>query len=585
MKRTVCLILCFLLLLPALAACGTTKTETGTNPDATGAATDPFVDATTAAPDTLPATAPGTTAPESTTTVPETTTTPPPTTSIYETIVIPPDQRALKFEMDSNVTAEKRARNDYYLAGPDEVSNSTPTISQLIYDRNKAARDLLGVSVEYVYWDYGWGQQSGKIKEVVQGQAADAPDLFVNMVYDLGNALLFGTFKDVWFTPDSYFDFSAMGWLSDYMESMSLTHDRAYVLASDYFLDILRVACVIPFNLDMMNAEAGKLAPYILEAGQTLAPGELLSDYFFDFVEEGNWTYGVLTDLCEAIWQDVGTMQGQDDFADVLGFCGDTASKMASAMYLYSCGLDFFTEQTDEQTGRLEVKYLPDSSVLGGVFDAVSTLYAGKGTVVTAGGNKSTSPDNPGIANHKQKFNEGTILFVGGNLLGSLEDDEYQTMTQMYSVVPLPKLNVTDNYVSLIHNDADAGAINVNSTKFTALSAYLEYCTENSAELRDEFLEVVTKYKTTRYNQGTDRMLSLIYDAITSARGKMIEDAVSGAGSSGSLRWHAMLDAGSFGTTSADLAEKYQSAVATKQAKLDEIVATWYTLPKVESAE
>ena len=57
-----------------------------------------------------------------------------------------------------------------------------------------------------------------------------------------------------------------------------------------------------------------------------------------------------------------------------------------------------------------------------------------------------------------------------------------------------------------------------------AISAFLQYCCEHSSNVRNEFLENVTKFKTTIYDQGTDRMLDLIYDSVINGRDKTLED-------------------------------------------------------------
>ena len=107
------------------------------------------------------------------------------------------------------------------------------------------------------------------------------------------------------------------------------------------------------------------------------------------------------------------------------------------------------------------------------------------------------------------------------------------------------------------------------------MSAFLQYCCEHSGEIRREFLEVVTKFKTTTYDQGTDRMLTLIYNSVITGRDKMIEDCVGG-----NNRFIIIMRSGDCEVTSADLASQYAACIASKQAALDDIIRTWYTLPK-----
>ena len=85
----------------------------------------------------------------------------------------------------------------------------------------------------------------------------------------------------------------------------------------------------------------------------------------------------------------------------------------------------------------------------------------------------------------------------------------------------------------------------------------------------------MTKYKTTVYNQGTDRMLDIIYDGVINGRDKTIEDAIGGGN-----RWHQMMkDGGKFLYTSANVVTNYETNVKSKQTTLDGILEKWYALP------
>ena len=502
-------------------------------------------------------------------------------------IIIEKD-RTLKIELSNHSDAEKTSKNDKYLAGPDEiVSGTTPALEQMVYERNKRAIELFRLDVSYMYWDYEWSKQADQIKTVVQGRASDAPDLFVNMIYDLNVATLSGVFKDVRSIPGSFFDFEADGWMTDYMNSLSLTGDRGYVLAGDYFLDVLRALGVLPVNITMMDANSEKLAPVIIGGDDDpLGVGEALSTRFFDFVEQGKWTWDVLGKLCEAIWVDENN-DGQDSITDVLGIVTDNFGGLAHEMYIFSASEDDLfdvrpiEDASSPYDGKDWIYYQEDSTALGRIFDAVAAVHTGKGSVTTDGNFKANTPEKPGAAYHRIKFAEGTMLTAGTVVLGALEDEAFQTMTDLFTVVPLPKISEEKHYNTCIHTIGDAGAINVNANprRAKALSAFLQYNCENSSEIRREFLEDVMKYKTTVYNQGTDRMLDIIYDSVITGRDKMIEDVIGG-----NNRFIIIMRNGNCEVTSSDLASAYQSAVPWKQSMLDEIIRTWYTLPRVEPA-
>ncbi|MBR6053163.1 MAG: hypothetical protein IKP55_05225 [Clostridia bacterium] len=587
MKRIICLLLVLVMTALALASCGkskdaatTTAKETAQETTASATAGQETAEATTATPTTVPVT------------------TADPFVAIGEEVrALSAPNRNIKIQLSAFGNAEKVSKNDKYVAGPDAVEEGeTPEIQVMVFERNRAANELLGTTVAYSYWsDLGWDAQWGRIETLVKGQDPDAPDVFVDMIFDLGVATTKGLFKDVWSIPGSYFDFDAAGWMGEWMESMSLSGDRAYIMAGDYFLDVMRAMGVLPFNMTMMDANADLLAAAILPENETLAPGEELSARFFDFVEEGKWTWDTLTKLSAAIWRDVDN-SGDDTIGDRLGFLGSGRTNMSSSLYLYSNSDDLFDvvehieDPSSEYNGKRWIYYPDDPGVLGDIFDAIYALFDGKGTMAPNYPNEGATILEPGLAYHWIKFGEGGetgTLFAGCCVLGALEDEAFQNMTDLYSVVPIPKLRAEGEYNTVIHNVGDAGAMNVNAhpDKAKAVSAFLQYCTVHSGEIREEFLQIVTKYRTTVYNQGTDRMFDIIYSRIVDGRDKSIEDMMrKGDGTSGK-RWHVLIMQGNEYThDSSFLASEYAAAKSAKQAYLDDLLAIWYTLPTVEPA-
>ena len=575
LKRILSLLLtlCFIFSVFALSSCG--KDEKPAETTAPGA-TDP--DATD------PASAGSDAADETTAVV---------TTDKWEELapkilMIAERDRTLKIECSERQTAVKGSKNDIYLKGPDTVEDGvTPLIQVMVYERNKAAADLLGIKTNFVFWDFEFGQQQPQIETVVQGGAADAPDLFVNMLNDISHAMLNGVFKDVWSIPNSFFDFKADGWLDAWMHNLSFTGDRAYILGSDYFIDVFRSMSVLAFNMDMMDENAVKLAPAVLPDGETLGQGETLTPRFFDLVERGGWTWEVLGKLCAAIWVDQDGNE-QDSIYDQLGILTDTYGGDAAAAFVYTCGLPVTVEykiedETDEKYAEYHdknwIKYADDPTVLNLIFNAVKGVFDGKGSFTTAKDRPGNTPENPGLAYHYTKFAAGEVLFIGSILLAALESESIQQMNDLFSVVPNPKVNVEDSYNTIIYNSGDVGAINVNINprKGKTLSAYLQYCTENSGKIRAQFQEVVMKYKVTTYDQGTDRMLDLIYDSIYWGRDYNVE------GLNTDPRWHSKMRENKFTVGSDYIANLYESNVGMKQRMLDNVMKKWYTLPKVET--
>ncbi len=501
--------------------------------------------------------------------------------------------RNLKIAIDISRNGVKTSKNDTYLKGPDEVvADLTPEIEAMVYERNEAAKKLFGLTITYETWSEYYEKQAPKIDTLVKGNAADAPDLFVCLLYDLNLELLNGSFKDIWSLPGSFFDFSTEGWLKVWMENMSLTGDRAYVLGGDYFLELLRSVMVVPFNMDLMDANATKLAPIILKEGDSLGASEELTTYFFDLVDEGRWTFDVLGKLCEAIWVDTDG-DGNDSISDTLGIIADEYGGKTAVGFIYSCGTPmteqyFIEDELSAYKDKQWIKYAASSEDAGlnDIFDAVSKVFKGEGSLSTSATHSSNTPAAPGKAYHLTKFAQNEVLFLGADLLGDLEDEKIKEMTYLYSVVPCPKIDADKDtdYNTIIDNTGDAGAINVNTNprKARALSAYIQYCTEHSADIRDEFLQIVTKYRTTTYNQGTDRMLDIIYEGILYGRDKAVDDLFGVVDRSN--RWHDLMKHEHHEGDSGYISSKYEAVVTSKQARLDNMLQTWYTLPKVEPA-
>ena len=575
-KRIVSLILtlCFLLSVFALASCGKS---------------DAPADATTAA-----VTEPSATEPAASESETAEVTTVEATTDKWEDLaenvrIIVEKDRKLRIELSNHTTAEKSSKNDIYLKGPDAVVDGvTPQIQVMVYERNQAAHQLLGTSAEYSYLDGGFGSLAETIDVLVKGNASDAPDLFVNMIYELNRELLNSGFKDIWSIPNSYFDFDAVGWLKAWMENLSFTGDRAYILGSDYFLDVFRAIPVLPFNVTMMDDNAARLAPAILGTDEQLAAGEELSARFFDLVEEGGWTWDVLGELSEAIWLD-SDGDGTDSIRDRLGIIADEFGDggQCACSFIYSCGEELteayiIEDESSAYNNKQWVKYADTSAGLNRIFDAVKSVIDGPGTLSTNYTHAGNSPEQPGIAYHQTKFAAGELLFAGAQLLGALEDDVFQQMTDLYSVVPCPKTDPSKSYNTIVYSTGDVGAINVNANprRAKALTAYLQYCTENSPAIRDQFLQIVMKYKVTVYNQGTDRMLDLIYNSILYGRDKIVDD-LAGINSN---RWHSLMRTQHFQAGSDYVASQYESCRTSKQTSLDKTMQKWYTLPKVEPA-
>ena len=580
MKRTVALCLFFCFLVPVLLSCGAhvkspRRTEGASSVGQTAVKTTGFQTTGTESENGVPAATTGATATDETDASAET------KDDRWERVAAALSEGGagrVLIELDGSEPRFGGARSRLF-AAPDEIAETTPAAERLAYERNRAAREQLGISVEYVYRNDPCGEQAKRIETVVWG-GGDAPDLFVASLSDLARATLGGCFADVTDPTGSYLNLGADGWFSDFIRSTSLLPDRAYILAGDAFSDLYRGATALPFNLSMLDGEAERLAPCILPAGSALSAGEKLSSRFYDFVAAGEWTYSALAALSAAVWYDVGTEDKRDDLGDVLGILYDAAENTASGAFLSCCGTDYLSESSDAATGRVVLTYLSDGGSLGALFDAVAALTDANGTLVTAGGFDESAGD-AGLAAHRRRFFDDCALFAGAVPLGSLAATEYRTTEVRFSVAPLPKLRESDGYVTPVSRDADAGEICRFTPAFSAVTAYLQYCAENSKDAVGAYLASLTGTDK-RPDAGLDRMLGIVCGAISSARAETVEEAVS----DGDVpAWRVLMESSLFKMNGADFGERYPAVAEAKQKRLNDLTARWYDLPKGRGAD
>ncbi len=567
MKKFLCILLILSTLLVVFASCGKKDPKT-TTPKAT----------------TPEVTTPEASSSSSESTTPEVTTPSKWEVMGAELAGIDEATRSLLISISAYADDELESKCVEYMQGPDALDDQPSTIQRHVFNRNAAAVDKLGVTLNYVESSGGWG---GDVKNIVaasennDADPATLPDLFVDMVYDISGATAKGAFRDILSIEGSYLDYTQEGWLTEYMESMSLTGDRMYLLASDYFIDVIRTFMLIPFNMTMMDENTAKIGSIITT--ETPTESYPLSNYFFDLVKEGGWTYDVLKSICEAIHVDVDN-SGTDDYGDVLGFIVNTALGFDNSAILYSTDIETTIEATDPITGEVTLSYPTTNDAMRALAEKIDALFKAKGTHVTSGGKQTPVAEGNSYAAHVVKFASSTLLFGGIATLGSLEGKTYADMEDLFSVVPLPLVTAGGEYRTLIHNIGNAGGINIASKKFIPLTAFLQYVSENSSDVRYEYQQIVMKYKVTEFTTGTSDMLDLIYDSVVSSREKMIDDAISQInGDLKKYRFHFLISAGGFQPLET-FDSSYEAALTAKQAALQDFLETWYKLPTANNA-
>ena len=518
-----------------------------------------------------------------------------------------------------------------YLAGVLEESElkDHSRVDDYVEERNDGATEKTGISVKYQYLpdggNYGWGNNIQYIYRQATGGATDAPDVYVNFVYDMVAASLKGAFANLYSTtmygeghelssPEyNYFAFednrayqdTGKDYMYEYMRSLTLSKHKMYCLSSDYFVDMVRAFFVVPVNIEMLET-----IPVATEEGKAnsdrTGDGAFTIDDFYELVWADEWNYETLAVLADAIMLQTGSEEGIG-LDDRIGFALATGTGLPASGMLYTTSITIVKREFDgsdysysypniKQAANGEFVFDNESEDL--TFDQLDTFCKNLATLVGHDGVITVSTEEAKLAGYsgepeaiRKKFVNNTLLFVGVIVLGGLEHQDYLDMKgegrKGYGIVPVPIYHSEggDEYLTQIHNNGKIGAISVGTKKFAQCTAYLDYQSNNSNKVLNEYYN--HKLRQTVQVKGTDQnseMLNYIRGHVRSSFDKAFEDALGAhysaqsAGDSEKSKWHTMIKDANFALE--DMRTQYAGKATTKAAWLHDLETKVYdTLP------
>ncbi len=463
----------------------------------------------------------------------------------------------LKLQLSEYTDSEFTSGGKKYMQGPD--NSSSDRVQNIVYTRNENAKSELNLNISYYYINKGWSLASAEIINTENG-GSDCPDMYCDMIYDMMIATMQGCFRNLYTLTTASgkgnFEFTdENGFLCDFMEGLSMSRDKMYLIGSRYYMDIVRAMMVMPVNIDMYESKYGDI-----------------SEFYQDIID-GEWTWDYLMKVAKTVYNDkTGDGTSMDD---ILGFVAETNGGMGASGIMYSTALEIVDTEVLSD-GSYAFSYKSDNPQLIAIFTKIAEAFSQDGILAC-----QTTGDQVGAI--RDKFASGTLVFGGCIMMGSVEAETYQAMDQSFGLIPIPKISNDNNYQynTLIHNVGKCGAISLHTQRPEAISAYIQYCTENSAELMNEYYNYAMKYKYTS-DAGTAEMLDMIYDNIVSIREKALEDIIGAQNSeAGTYKWHSQLisDAKDFKTNADQIGTVYTTAIQIKQAVLENLRETWKNLP------
>ena len=478
------------------------------------------------------------------------------------------EPKQIKFQMtkyDSNGTSPSACYR--YLAGEDP--EGVGTIDDNVRSRNDAAERIVNVDVVYRYYenvpDSGWGKLAEKIAELVKSKDPETPDIFCTYTYDMVCTSLKGSFNNLKNTKldtkngGNYFEFvkedyneweDNKGYMNEYMGSLTLSRTKMYVLASDYFLDCIRAFFVVPVHVGLLESVGPKIH------GDLDGDGKYTIDDFYELVWQKKWTYNMAALYSGAVYKNTGVANSGEDLDDILGYV--VTSLQSGSAHLYTTNITIVSRVYDSATDEYTYSYPEEGEPLYAVFDALKTFMERPGVAYISSDDPAKSKYDEGTGNVdvaiRTRFCAGKILFGNQIILGSLENDAYQTLKDSggFGVLPVPLYHEIpegsdETYLTTTHNSARPGGIASSTKNFAACTAFLDYVSTHSAHILEEYYDYKLQYDVVDADvEGNAAMLKYLRLNVRSAFDKTWEDTIAEYYKQSAYKWSMCLEGNQF---------------------------------------
>ena len=356
------------------------------------------------------------------------------------------DGRAFRIYTSTNVSTMGKGNSNFLIEGTGETDGGL--VNDAVLERNIQVEELLGVELEFTQIDLTYNQVAADIRRFTTS-GTDEYDLVINDIYAYAELLIEGNFRNV-LEDECVFDFDREYWYKDYMEDLRLVNGYQYVLAGDYFIDILRDAHLLLLNkqiyVDYYNRSA---------------------DEIYDIVANYEWTYDKMNEIISDKYADK-NLNGSKDKGDQFGFM-EPEYWGGSIPFSVSGNPTFITRDED---GYPEV-VIHEGDRANQLAAAMSTLF----------NNDSASVAHTTDADLLTAFTQDECLIVGYQRLGSLENSILRQMEGDAAVLPYPMLFASDKkYTTSAHDTTEMGAILATSSDLAFISTVVEVLNRETAK-------------------------------------------------------------------------------------------------------
>ena len=521
------------------------------------------------------------------------------------------DNTDLIFQLTNNSNSNELSSTlKRYLAGED-YAISGGDIDDAVAARNAKSYADTKVTVKYDYLDntadYVWGRNVDRIFTQVNSGATGTPDMYCNFAYDMTCVSLKNAFANLYSTAygqgmnffrfiaedykgtgENFFDSEAgEGYFFDYMKSLTLSDDKAYCLASNYCIDMVRAFLVVPVNIDMMN----QIAVGDSTGDKGIMDGKFDISDFYELVWDGDFTYDALATLAEAVYSPESDFNIGADLGDILGFAAGTQSGLTSSGLLYTTDVKII-DKAAKGDGTYKLTYPETNEKFVTFGEALTDLFQKTGICAVNRDDANGALGTSGLTELeciRNSFTANRLLFGGIISVGSLEDVAYQEMRlgSGFGIAPVPLYEASTDetpYLTLVHNIARIIAISRNTTKFEQCSAFLNAQSVRSAEVITTYYEeqLTTQVAVGEAANDNVKMLTYIRNNVRDCFDKTFEDVISNYyadqdSQAMSNRWHGILQEHDFQVT--NIRTMYTELRSNKQKSLENLLTEWNRLP------
>ena len=356
-------------------------------------------------------------------------------------------KKPFRIYTSTNVAATGMGNSNFLIEGTNEAGGGI--LNDTVLARNIKVEELLGIKLEFTQVDKAYTDVPADVRTLTSS-GLDEYDLIINDLFPFAQLSIEGQFRNT-LDDDCVFDFDRPYWYGDYMEDLRLMNGYQYMLAGDFFIDVMRSAHLLLMNKQIYEDYYHRKA-----------------DEIYDIVLNYDWTYGKMNELITDIYKDQNA-NGQKDKGDLFGFIA--CEYWGGSIAFTISGNPTFIQRDEEG--------IPE--IVLGVGDRSNQLAAAMSNIFNNNCSSVAQTSEPDLL---QAFTNDECLIVDYQRLGSLENEIMRSMEGDACVLPYPMLFASDKkYTTSAHDTTEIGAILTTSTDLEYISTVVEVLNRETANI------------------------------------------------------------------------------------------------------